>query len=381
MPGFVSASDQEKRHRNATPEASKARRKIYGETLYKKSPSVPDSLVQFSEEVHQQERISRKEEIELGEKTQEAMRLQNLYDVLEQKLDREPTDEEWCAAAGKINMETISQTIEEGIEAKNKLVTSNLRMVQSVVNMYLRNGLSTQHNAGDMMQEGILALIRAAEKFEPDRGWKFSTYAMYWVRSSIKRSQTYQSRIISVPQRLHDNYKRLQRVQKEILTSTGKKPTKKELGEAVGLSERQVERCLAAIEQQCFSLDQGISNTHKPMSGDDAGETLVEIVGSKFVDSDYQQLQRGMLREDLIETMKRHLTPEEVDLLLFRYGLEEVPLANRKIVNGGQQVTIAELSRMFGLKPDKVRRMIHNSLKQLEGAGLEEFLAFERELR
>lgn len=102
------------------------------------------------------ERITASEESELGNLTQEAVRLQNLFDKLCEKLGREPNDEEWCTAAGKINLEAIQQAIEEGIVAKNKLVTSNLRMVQSVVNIYIRNGLGRQYNAGDMMQEGIL---------------------------------------------------------------------------------------------------------------------------------------------------------------------------------------------------------------------------------
>jgi DNA-directed RNA polymerase specialized sigma subunit len=94
--------------------------------------------------------------LELGQLTQEAIQLQSLYDSLEARLEREPSDEEWCAAAGKINMEAIRQAIEAGTEAKNKLVTSNLRLVQGVVNVYIRNGLSGQYNAGDMMQEGIM---------------------------------------------------------------------------------------------------------------------------------------------------------------------------------------------------------------------------------
>jgi RNA polymerase primary sigma factor len=380
MPGFVSIAEKGKLHRNVSPEELRKRRKSHGAALYKNNPSVPDSLVQFAEEIHNEDRISRIEEIELGEKTQEAIRLQNLYDVLRRDFQREPTDEEWCAAAGKINMEAICQTIEEGIEAKNKLVTANLRMVQSVVNTYLRNGLSTQYNAGDLMQEGILALIRAAEKFEPERGWKFSTYAMYWVRASVKRSQIYQSRVINVPQRLHENYKRLQRLKRAMAVETGRKPTTKELGEAVGMTEKQVKRCFTAVEQRCFSLDQELSNSLKP-GNESNGETLVDIIAGKFEDSDHLQLQRVLLREDLIETLQRHLTPEEVDILLLRYGLKEAPTANRKNLNGGQQVTIAELSRIFGLKPDKVRRTIDNSLKQLEGAGLEEWLAFERDLQ
>lgn len=132
------------------------RKKVGGEFMYKSSASVPESLVQFAKELHDVERITPKEEVELGEKTQEAIKLQKIYDGLSTKLKREPTDDEWCAAAGKINMEAIAQAIDEGLEAKNRLVTSNLRMVQGVVNVYIRNGLQGQYNSGDLMQEGIL---------------------------------------------------------------------------------------------------------------------------------------------------------------------------------------------------------------------------------
>eukprot|EP00957_Ditylum_brightwellii_P107066 8169161-Ditylum_brightwellii.AAC.1 len=125
--------------------------------MYAASASVPDSLIQFTNEIHRTtSRITPSEEIELGTKTQEAMKLQQLYDNLESKYNREPTDEEWCAAAGKMNMEALRQTIEEGMDAKNQLVSSNLRMVQGVVNLYIRNGLGSQYNAGDLMQEGTV---------------------------------------------------------------------------------------------------------------------------------------------------------------------------------------------------------------------------------
>jgi hypothetical protein len=143
--------------------------------LYARSGAVPDSMKLFAAEIHREGRISRSEEIELGTKTQEAMRLSNIHEQLKKKLKRDPTDEEWCAASGKINVQALTQAIDDGLSAKNKLVTSNLRMVQSVVNTYLRNGLAAHYNAGDMMQEGVLALIRAAEMFQPDRGFKFST--------------------------------------------------------------------------------------------------------------------------------------------------------------------------------------------------------------
>lgn len=139
-----------------TPEKQTKLRQTNGEIMYKNSASVPDSLVSFANQIHGIDRITPKEELVLGEKTQEAIRLQQIFDTLEVTLDREPTDAEWCAAAGKINMEHLSQAIEEGLEAKNKLVTANLRMVQGVVNVYIRNGLRSQYNAGDLMQEGVM---------------------------------------------------------------------------------------------------------------------------------------------------------------------------------------------------------------------------------
>jgi hypothetical protein len=139
-----------------TEAAKKDRKRASGDSMYKSSNSVPDSMIQFAKEIHDIDRITPKEEITLGKKTQEAIQLQNVYDNLQKKLSREPTSEEWCAASGKINMEAISQSIEEGLEAKNTLVTANLRMVQGVVNVYIRNGLGGQYNAGDLMQEGIV---------------------------------------------------------------------------------------------------------------------------------------------------------------------------------------------------------------------------------
>jgi RNA polymerase primary sigma factor len=358
-----------------TSEFKAKRKATNGESMYKTSACVPDSMVQFANEIHQIDRITRNEEIYLGEKTQEAKRLQSLYGKLSDTLAREPTDEEWCAAAGKINMEAVRQTIDEGLEAKNKLVTSNLRMVQSVVNTYIRNGLSGQYNAGDMMQEGVMALVRAAEKFEPDRGWRFSTYALYWIRASVKRTQIFQSRIISVPQRLYENHKRLLRVEQEMSLVLDRKPTKAELGEAVGMSELQVQRCMSAMDQRCYSLDRQISNTRKPMSNDRGGDTLNDLVQSKTDDGEHTKVKRVLLREDLVETLHRHLSPAEVELLLLRYGLKDGP--SHKL---GRQPTIAELSKMVGLKPDKVRRIINRSLRQLKTSGGDEWRALCRDM-
>jgi DNA-directed RNA polymerase sigma subunit (sigma70/sigma32) len=136
--------------------ARKNRRQINSESLYRKSPSVPDSLLDYAQEIHAISRVTPKEEIELGTKTQEAIRLQKMFDDLYSKYGREPTNDEWCAAAGKINMQALEEALQAGNEAKNQLVASNLRMVQRVVNLYIRNGLGSEYNAGDLMQDGTM---------------------------------------------------------------------------------------------------------------------------------------------------------------------------------------------------------------------------------
>jgi len=303
--------------------------------------------------------------------------MQRVYDKLENELNREPTDAEWCAAAGKINMDAIRRAIDEGNLAKKRLVTSNLRMVQGVVNLYIRNGLGSEFNAGDLMQEGTVALIRAAEKFEPQRGFRFSTYAMYWIRSSVKRSQVLQSRIIQVPQRLHETHKKVLKSQQSLEEELGRVPSSAELAEAVDISEPQLERCLAAIAQQCFSLDADIENTFKPNGGDSRNkDSRYDIIDSKYGNADHG-LQNDVLKGDLVDTLRTYLSPDNADLLLMRFGLLEDDRHERQFTG---PLTIAELSRIVGLKPDKVRRTINKSLLELRHIISHEWGDYERDL-
>jgi len=330
--------------------------------MYAASATVPDSLIDFTNQIHKEERITPNDEISLGTKTREAIRILQLYDDLVSKHGREPTDDEWCAAAGKINMESLRQTIQEGNAAKDKLVTSNLRMVQRVVNLYIRNGLGSQYNAGDLMQEGTMALMRAAEKYEPERGFRFSTYAMYWIRASVKRSQIMQSRVINVPQRFHETYKKIQKIEKEMADDLGRNPTLSELANACNLTEVQLERCVKAMKQQTYSLDQVITNPFKPNSNS-RESTMYDKIAYKCDEYEYTPLENRFMKDDLVKTLRRYLTPREVDILLLRYGLMD----EKTLPHGfSGPLTYSEVSRLVGCKPDKVRRVINDSLKRLK---------------
>jgi RNA polymerase primary sigma factor len=199
---------------------------------------------------------------------------------------------------------------------------------------------------------------------------------MYWIRSAIKRDQIYQSRVIQVPPRLHENSKRINRIRNELKKALGRPPTTAELVHATGLPEAQIERINHAMKQRTYSLDQTITNRFKPNSIDENKESLYAIIESKTEENDYSRSEYNFLREDLINALHEHLTEEEATLLMLRYGLIE----NQNSVKRSGIRTIAEVSNIVGLKPDKVRRLLNRSLNQLQAVIGDEWLDYERDL-
>jgi len=188
---------------------------------------------------------------------------------------------------------------------------------------------------------------------------------MYWIRASVKRSQILQSRVINVPQRLHETHKKIQPIIQDLTTFLRRKPTAAEVSKVTGMPEGQIERCTFAMEQQCYSLDAGISNRLKPgeSSASQKKDTLYDLVHSKEDASELLQLERLFMKDDLIKSMRRYLPPHEVDLLLLRFGLMDEHTLPKGFSG---PLTISEVSQLVGLKSDKVRRLINNSLSQLK---------------
>jgi RNA polymerase primary sigma factor len=199
---------------------------------------------------------------------------------------------------------------------------------------------------------------------------------MYWIRSAIKRDQLSQSRVIQVPSRMFEKHKQLMKIEKEFLDAYGRRPTMDELSEATGLTPLQIERCEEAMAQRTYSLDQNLFNAFKPMNAEPDKETLYEIVEKKAEEFDPNRLEYQMLREDLIKALYRHLSKEEANLLMLRYGLIE----NKDSTKRSGLRTIAEVSKLAGLKPDKVRRLLNRSLTQLQTVIGDEWRDYEREL-
>lgn len=329
-------------------------------SMYEQSNSVPISLIQVVNEIHNQPRISRSEEKMYACKAQEGLRLERLHENLKQRLNREPTDEEWCAAAGKLNTKSLNIIVEEGVEAKNRLVVSNLRMVQSVVNLYIRNGLSGQFNAGDLMQEGMLALIRAAEKFDPDLGFRFSTYAMYGIRASVKRSQMSQSQVVHIPDRYHETFKKARLREKDLHIKLGRKCTLNELANDLNVSQHHLELAMNVMERKHFSLDAELSN---PIAKDPSKKTMYDLLNMIEDNSEYRNNEQKLVRDDLISILRQSLEPVEVQILMLRFGL----IDDQHVSKGkSKPLTYKEIAEITGIKTDKIRRILKKSLLQLK---------------
>jgi DNA-directed RNA polymerase sigma subunit (sigma70/sigma32) len=168
------------------------------------------------------------------------------------------------------------------------------------------------------------------------------------------------------------------KVQALMTGDLGRQPTKKELASAVEMTEIQLERCLTAMGQRCYSLDQQITNPLKPNTSVARQDTMYDLIESKKDDRDYNKQTHMFLREDLISMLKSNLSEEEVYLLLLRYGLVDDSTTDN-LKHGA--LTIAEVSRLVGYKPDKVRRIINRSLTHMKAVIGNEWVEYERELQ
>ncbi|HEY9825250.1 MAG TPA: sigma-70 family RNA polymerase sigma factor, partial [Stenomitos sp.] len=169
----------------------------------KKKHYTEDSIRLYLQEIGRIRLLRADEEIELARKIADLLALERIRDDLFEKLDREPSDAEWGEAVG-MTLHPFRHRLHVGRRAKDKMVQSNLRLVVSIAKKYMNRGLSFQ----DLIQEGSLGLIRAAEKFDHEKGYKFSTYATWWIRQAITRAIADQSRTIRLPVHLYETISR-----------------------------------------------------------------------------------------------------------------------------------------------------------------------------
>ncbi len=237
-------------------------------------------------------------------------------------------------------LEELELLAEDGKRARSHLIEANLRLVVSIAKHHVGHGLSFL----DLIQEGNLGLWRAVEKFDFKRGYKFSTYATWWLRQAIQRALADQARTIRVPVHTVDAIKKLTRLQRQMFQDLGRKPTLEELAEVMGLTPKKIQQLLSD-SREAISLDLPIAN----------GETRL---GDILVEEDAPIVDGSFEHEELRQTLEIHLglLPERTQRVLeLHFGLADCD----------KEYTYAEIGKMFGLSRYLVAKMANQGLESL----------------
>ncbi len=235
----------------------------------------------------------------------------------------------------------LAQRMQDGdMSAKDLLVESNLRLVVSIAKKYMNRGLSLL----DLIQEGNIGLIKAVDKFDYSKGFKFSTYATWWIRQAITRAIADQARTIRIPVHMVETINKLTRVQRQLIQELGREPSIDELADKMGMPADKI-RDIQRISQDPVSID-------KPV-GEEEDSHLVDFISSDEYVSPDEEVSRDLLKEDLIKVLDL-LTEREAKVIRLRFGLDD-----------DKQRTLEEVGKSLGVTRERIRQIEAKAIRKL----------------
>ncbi len=302
-------------------------------------------------------------EEELEEQLEEEVdeELEEEGEVLEGEADHDPV-KMYLQEIGRVSLLSREQEIELASRvvagekwARDQLIVANLRLVVSIAKRYMGRGLSFL----DLIQEGNLGLMRAVEKFDHTKGYKFSTYATWWIRQAITRAIADQSRTIRIPVHMIETVRELQRLKKEHLQEHGSAPDLEALSTELGIPQEKIKQ-VENVSPYTTSLERPI--------GEDEEDTLGDFIEDKDAPSPTKETYRMFLVEELDKALNQ-LTDREKEILKLRYGLED-----------GHPRTLKDVARVFNITRERVRQIEIKALEKLKHPTRKEELQKFRQL-
>ncbi len=299
-----------------------------------------DTVGTFFKEMARYPLLKPEEEVVLAHDVQFMVKIDEIQKDLRCQLRREPTKAE-VALGLELTEKQLDNQLYRGRVAKRKMIRSNLRLVVSIAKRYLNRGVAFL----DLIQEGALGLNRATEKFDPDKGYKFSTYAYWWIRQAITRTIANDARTIRLPIHIVEKLNKLKKAQRVLKQQLQRNPTEVELAESMEITPEHL-RHLLQLRRRSLSLN------HRVGKGEET--ELVDLLEDTDNQSPESKMNETMMRQEIEEVLSEVLTEREKDVISLRYGLSST-----------EPYTLEEVGGLFNLSRERVRQIQSKAMRKL----------------
>ncbi|GCA79299.1 RNA polymerase sigma factor, RpoD/SigA family [Microcystis aeruginosa] len=282
--------------------------------------------------------LTHEQEIIYGKQVQRMMSLLEAKEALSKQLGREPDRLDWADSVN-LSENELDRALKAGDRAKRKMIEANLRLVVAIAKKYQKRNMEFL----DLIQEGSLGLERGVEKFDPTKGYKFSTYAYWWIRQAITRAIAQQARTIRLPIHITEKLNKIKRTQRELAQKLGRSATPAEIALELELEPAQIREYLS-MARQPISLDVRV--------GDNQDTELSELLEDSGVSPD-TFITQELLRQDLANLLAE-LTPQQREVITLRFGLTD-----------GKELSLAKIGQRMNISRERVRQLEHQALAHL----------------